>query len=495
MSLSKHIFKVGAWTGVSRILGFARDLMIAAVLGAGVLSDIFLAAFKLPNLFRDWLGEGALSVAFVPMFAEYKTRKNIAQYFASNAFSWLMLLLLVITILAQIFMPLVIMGLAPGFSSVPGKAEMTVFIARILFFYIFLVCGVGFMSAILNAFSEFAYAAMMPALLNVFMIGGLLFVKYFGLAGTGILYVLSAAVLVAGVVQLALLLWRLSRRQFGLKIIRPRMTGNMKTLFKRIGVGFIGTGFYQINIVLGTLVASFQSGAISYLYYADRMVQLPFAIIGLAAGTVLLTSLSDAIKRKNMNSVYRQQNAVMTGTLIWIFPAMFGLIALAVPIMQFVFERGAWTHAATLATAAAIMIQALALPAMSTSQIYQKTLYAAKDMKTPVKLSVISLFVSAAIYIALFHWIGYLAVPVGSVVGGYLRNTLLVAACRRRGLFKMSGASMRRIAVFLCLAAVMGAGLWLARGAITGLTSLVLAIALAGAFYMPVALFINRKVK
>ncbi|MCL2737601.1 MAG: lipid II flippase MurJ, partial [Alphaproteobacteria bacterium] len=235
MSLHKHIFKVGAWTGVSRLLGFVRDLFIAAVLGAGVLSDIFFAAFKLPNIFRDWLGEGALNVAFVPMFSGYKSRPNIASYFASNTFSWLMLVLLGVTIIATIFMPLILMGGLPGFSAVPGKMELTVIIARILFFYIFLVCGVGFLSAILNAFSEFAYAAMMPALLNAFMIGGLVAAVHFGIADERALYILSAAVLIAGLAQVAILLWRLRARKFGLRIIRPRVNQRMKTLFKRIG--------------------------------------------------------------------------------------------------------------------------------------------------------------------------------------------------------------------------------------------------------------------
>jgi putative peptidoglycan lipid II flippase len=389
------------------------------------------------------------------------------------------------------------MGIAPGFSTVPGKVELTVIIARIMFFYIFLVCGMGFLSAVLNAFSEFAYAAMMPVLLNVFMITGLLIAKYSGFVGEGVLYILSAAVLIAGLVQMAVLLWRLRRRQFGLRIIRPRLTKRTRTLFKRIGIGFVGTGFYQVNILLGTLIASFQSGAISYLYYTDRMVQLPFAMVGLAAGTVLLTSLSDAIKRKNMQSVYRQQNAVMSGTLIWILPSMVGLFVLAVPIMQFVFERGAWTHAATLATAAAIMIQCWALPAMSTSQIYEKTLYAAQDMKTPVKMSIISLIVSATVYISLFGWLGYLAVPAGFVVGSHLRNTLLILACRRKGLFKLSGETLRKCVLFGILSAVMGAALWSAKntGLIDGLFPLFAAIGLSAAFYMPVAFVIKKKMK
>jgi len=168
-----------------------------------------------------------------------------------------------------------------------------------------------------------------------------------------------------------------------------------------------------------------------------------------------------------------------------------------VPIMQFVFERGAWTHDATLATAAVIMILCIGLPAMSIGQIYQKTLYAAQDMKTPVKMSIISLVVSGALFIALFPWIGFLSVPVGTVVGGYLRDALLIIACRRKGLFKVSAQTLRKCAMFLGLSFAMGVGLWAVRdaGLITGLFSLGAVIALAAALYMPIALLVNKKLK
>ncbi|MCL2369489.1 MAG: hypothetical protein FWC83_02330, partial [Alphaproteobacteria bacterium] len=281
MSNNKHIFQVGFFTGISRALGFVRDVLIANIMGAGFLSDIFLTAFRLPNMFRDWLGEGALNVAFVPMFGEHKGKKSQAAYFASNAFSWLMLGLLFITILMLIFMPLVIMGIAPGFAATPDKTELTILISRIMFGYVLLVCGMAFLSGILNAYREFAIAAAMPALTNVFMIGGLLFAAVSVSVPVSVLFILSFAVLLSGIVQIIILWRRLKNRNFGLRLIRPRLTPKMKILFKRIGIGFIGTGFYQISMIVGIFIASFQVGAVSWLYYADRMVQLPFAMIGL----------------------------------------------------------------------------------------------------------------------------------------------------------------------------------------------------------------------
>lgn len=359
MKLGKHIFGVGAMTGISRIFGFIRDMLIARVLGAGRLSDIFLAAFKLPNLFRDLLGEGALSAIFIPMYTDLKKDDN----FAKNVFSWLMVMLLGITLVFEIFMPLVVWILAPGFDAEPGKMEMTVTISRIMFFYVIFVCGSAFLSAILNAFSRFLLAAFMPVMLNIMLICALLFAWYIG-AGDTTLYIMAGTVVLSGIVQLLVLWSRVRRRHFGLRLVVPRWTPGIKSLFRRLGISIVGNGFYQITIIVGTLVASFQSGAVSWLYYSDRIVQLPFAMIGLAVGTVLMSSISNALADKNMRSVYIQQNSSMRRSLMLILPCVAGLVVLAHPIIKFLFEYGAWTPASTHAVAMAIMIQAFVLPAM-----------------------------------------------------------------------------------------------------------------------------------
>ncbi|MCL1902410.1 MAG: murein biosynthesis integral membrane protein MurJ [Alphaproteobacteria bacterium] len=496
MSLAKHIFKVGAWTGVSRVLGFVRDLLIASTIGAGRLSDIFLTAFRLPNMVRDLLGEGALSLAFVPMFSEHKNRKVIGPYFASNVFSWLMLLLLCITIVATIFMPVIIWAIAPGFASDPGKMELTITASRILFVYVILVCGSGFMASILNAFSEFAIAAMMPALLNVFIIGALILAMHLGV-DENTLYLLSAAVIFSGIVQFFILWRRLRARKFGLRLIRPRVTPHVKTMMRRIGIGFVGSGFYQLNILVGSLIASFQTGAVTWLYFADRMVQLPFAIIGLAAGTVLLTTISDALCAKNFDKIYHQQNQTLRSTMMLTMPCVAGLIALAFPIIHLIFERGAWTPESTIMVAIAMSIQALALPAMTTSQVFSRTLFAAQDMKTPIRINVITIIIDIIIMLALVKWIGFLVVPIVTVFGGWLRNTWYRIECRRRGLYKTLPGTNRALFAFGALAAVMGGGLWLANaaGLITGIFTLGIAIAAGGAVYLPVAWIANKKIK
>jgi putative peptidoglycan lipid II flippase len=265
----------------------------------------------------------------------------------------------------------------------------------------------------------------------------------------------------------------------------------MRTAFRRLGVGLFGTGFYQINIIIGTLIASYQAGAVSWLYYSDRMVQLPFAIIGLSVGTVLLTSISNAMAEKNMPSVYAQQNAAFRQSMMLTLPCMIGLFVLAMPIIQFLFQHGAWTSESTLAVARAMMIQSLVLPAMTTSQIYSKTLFAAQDVRTPVKSSMIGLGVSTAIYLGLFSFIGYLAIPVGGVVGGYVKNWFLLRECRRRNLFKILPKTKRAMAGFIVLSVVLGAALWFIQ--ITNIWILMGAMAIFGVIYLPLAWIINKK--
>lgn len=485
MKLSRNIFGVGAMTGISRIFGFVRDMLIARVLGAGRLSDIFLAAFKLPNLFRDLLGEGALSAIFIPMFADSKRDRN----FANNVFSWLLVVLLGLTIIFEIFMPAFVCILAPGFSADPGKLEMTVVISRIMFWYVIFICAAAFLSAVLNAFSKFILAAFMPVMLNIMLICALLMSAWF--APTTVLYIMAATVVLSGILQCAILWGRIRSGNFGLRIIRPRWNGQIKSMLQRFGVSIVGSGFYQITIIVGTLVASFESGAVSWLYYADRIVQLPFAMIGLAVGTVLMSSISNAIADKNMRSVYIQQNSSMRRSLMLIIPCMVGLFVLAEPIIKNLFQYGAWTPESTHAVAVAIMIQCLVLPAMLISQIYSKTLYASQDVKTPVKTSMVSLGIAAIIYVGLFYHLGYLAIPVGVVISGYVKNMLLARACKRRGLIHIDGRTIRATIGFVLWAVVLGVGLWFAP--VDNIISLCVAIAVYGILYLPVAYIMDRK--
>ncbi len=484
MKLGRNIFGVGAMTGISRIFGFIRDMLIARFLGAGRMSDIFFAAFKLPNLFRDLLGEGALSAIFIPMYTDMKKDEG----FAKNVFSWLMVILLGITIIFEIFMPLVIWALAPGFSEDPGKMQLTVTIARIMFFYVIFICGAAFLSAVLNAHSRFLLAAFMPVMLNILLICALVASVLYG--NQYIIYVMAATVVLSGILQFFIMWQRIRSKHFGLRLIIPHWNNQIKNLFKRFGVSLVGSGFYQITIIVGTLVASWQSGAVSWLYYSDRMVQLPFAMIGLAVGTVLISSISKALTDGNMRSVHLQQNSSMRRSMMLIVPCMVGLFVLAEPIIQILFQHGAWTPESTRAVALAIQIQCLVLPAMLISQIYSKTLYASQDVVTPVRTSMISLGVATVIYLLLFPFIGYLSIPVGVVISGYVKNYLLGRVCRKRGLVKTDKKTIFAIISFAIIATIMGIGLSTVN--IVNVWWLVAAISVFGILYLPTAFIIDR---
>ena len=484
MKLGRNIFGVGAMTGISRIFGFIRDMLIARFLGAGRMSDIFFAAFKLPNLFRDLLGEGALSAIFIPMYTDMKKDEG----FAKNVFSWLMVILLGITIIFEIFMPLVIWALAPGFSEDPGKMQLTVTIARIMFFYVIFICGAAFLSAVLNAHSRFLLAAFMPVMLNILLICALVASVLYG--NQYIIYVMAATVVLSGILQFFIMWQRIRSKHFGLRLIIPHWNNQIKNLFKRFGVSLVGSGFYQITIIVGTLVASWQSGAVSWLYYSDRMVQLPFAMIGLAVGTVLISSISKALTDGNMRSVHLQQNSSMRRSMMLIVPCMVGLFVLAEPIIRILFQHGAWTPESTRAVALAIQIQCLVLPAMLISQIYSKTLYASQDVVTPVRTSMISLGVATVIYLLLFPFIGYLSIPVGVVISGYVKNYLLGRVCRKRGLIKTDKKTIFAIISFAIIATIMGIGLSTIN--IVNVWWLVAAISVFGILYLPTAFIIDR---
>ena len=485
MKLGRNIFGVGVMTGISRIFGFIRDMLIARFLGAGRLSDIFFAAFKLPNLFRDLLGEGALSAIFIPMYTDMKKD----DYFAKNVFSWLMAILLGLTVIFEIFMPLVIWGLAPGFAEDPGKMQLTAVIARIMFFYVIFICGAAFLAAVLNAHSRFLLAAFMPVMLNIMLIGALLASMWYG--NQYILYVIAGTVVLSGIIQFWTLLSRIRQKHFGLRLILPHWNDQIKSMFKRFCVSLVGSGFYQITIIVGTLVASWQSGAVSWLYYSDRIVQLPFAMIGLAVGTVLMSSISKALTDKNMRSVYIQQNSSMRRSMMLIIPCMVGLFVLAEPIICFLFQHGAWTPESTHAVALAIKIQCLVLPAMLISQIYSKTLYASQDVKTPVTTSMVSLGVATVIYLTLFWFIGYLAIPVGVVISGYVKNFLLRRVCFKRGLVKTDRKTLWSIMSFMMISVALGAVLYMipARN-IWEMGALICGFAI---MYLPIAYIVDRK--
>ncbi|MEX2319491.1 MAG: murein biosynthesis integral membrane protein MurJ, partial [Bauldia sp.] len=287
MSLLRNFTTVGGATGVSRILGFVRDILIAGVFGAGPIADAFFVAQRLPNLFRRLFAEGAFASAFVPLFAKAHENEGpeASRRFAEEALAALAATLLVITVVAEIGMVWLTFGLAPGFAAEPEKFDLAVLLSRIAFPYLFLVSIVALLSGMLQSVGRFAAAAFSPVLLNSILIAtlGVIYLSGVGESVAAGIW-LATAVTVAGVVQLAVLWYVCERAGLKIRLIRPRWTPNVRRLAKLAGPSVLAGGVVQINVVVGTIIASLQAGAVSWLYYADRLYQLPLGIVGIAIG-------------------------------------------------------------------------------------------------------------------------------------------------------------------------------------------------------------------
>ena len=343
MSLFKSIATFGGFTLISRITGFLRDVVLANVLGAGVISDAFFVAFKLPNFFRSLFGEGAFTTAFVPMFSQKLAvgEKQNGLRFAAKAISVLAFFLVLFIILMEIFMPAVVIALAPGFAENGGKVALAVDLSRITFPFLLFVSIVSFQSGILNSFGRFAAPASSPIILNLIMAASAFMFAPFGITPA---YGIAIGVTVAGFLEVLWLAYFLRREGV---FIRPQLSisqnikdPEIKTLFRRIAPGMVGAGVYQINMFVDTVLVSLVgTGAISWLYYANRLQQLPLGVVGAAIGVALLPILSKQLKTNNLEEArHTQDKAVEYGVLLSL-PAAVMLVILAEPIINVLFQQ------------------------------------------------------------------------------------------------------------------------------------------------------------
>jgi len=470
MKLYRAFATVGGLTMVSRVLGFARDILIAAVLGTGAVADAFFVAFRFPNLFRRLFGEGAFNSAFVPLFAKRLEGDGpqAASSFAEEALAGLLFVLLIITALAEIAMPWLMYVLAPGFSGTPEKFDLAVLLTRIAFPYLLCMSLVALLSGALNALGRFSMAAAAPILLNVVLISAMLLAAGLGLSDTpqsGI--ILAWGVAVAGVIQLAAL-WIAARRaglHFRLKA--PRLSPDMKHLV-RLGVpGLVSGGVTQLNIVVGTIIASLQAGAVSYLYYADRLYQLPLGIVGVAVGVVLLPDLARNLRAGNHASVMDNQNRSVEFALLLTLPAAVALAVAAEPIIRVLFERGAFTASDTLPTAAALAAFALGLPAFVLIKVLQPAFFAREDTRTPMRYAVWNMLLNVAGSVALFFlfqglgWMPHVGIAIATTLSAWANVCLLWSALDSRGHFEADDRLRRNLRMIGSASVIMGAAVWL----------------------------------
>lgn len=445
MRLLSAIATIGGYTLASRVLGFVRDILIAALLGAGPVADAFFVAFKLPNFFRRLFAEGAFAAAFVPHFTRILTEDgaDAARHFCERVLSVLLAVLLVFCTAMQIAMPWAMYLFAPGFAADPDKFDLAVELARIAFPYLLFVSLVSQLGGVLNALDRFAAAAAAPILLNLSLILCLI-----GLAPMletpG--HALAWGVFAAGVIQFLWLIEACRRAGVVFRLPRPRLTPPVKRLMAKILPGAIGAGVQQINLVIGVILASLlPTGAISYLYYADRIYQLPLGVIGIAVGTALLPLLSRQLREGDEAGGQASFNRALEFSLLLTLPAAAALIVMPGPIVAVLFERGAFDAGSTAATASALAAFSLGLPAFVLVKVLAPGFFAREDVVTPVKIALVSVAANIALSAALLVPLQHVGLALATSAASWLNAFLLAFVLRRRGQFGMDSRLRRRL--------------------------------------------------
>lgn len=436
MSLVKSSILVGGLTMLSRVFGYTRDLLIASKLGAGPVSDAFFVAFRLPNLFRALFAEGAFNAAFVPMFSKIKDKQE-SKDFAENIFAIMLIFLFSFTLIAQFFMPQLVLGLASGFEVGSEKFELAVNLTRITFFYLFFVSLVSLLGGVLNSLKKFAAFASAPVLMNFCMIATLL---YFSETLELSAYALSWSVFAAGVVQFVWLYYFCARNGFALIPKSPKLTKKTREMFRKMLPVMIGAGVLQINLVINTQIASyFADGAISTLYYADRLSQLPLALIGTAMGTVLLPTLSRYHGDGDNSKAADVQSRAFEFAWLLGLPACVGMIVLAEPIIAVLFERGAFTAADTAKVSSALIAYSVGIPAFILVKIFIVPFYARGDTKTPVIIGGFCILVNLAVSLSLIYLadLTYMALAIATSVSSWVNFLLLITVLGVRDVYKL----------------------------------------------------------
>jgi len=424
MNLIKSTSTFGFFTLISRILGYLRDLLIAIYLGSGPIADAFFVAFRIPNTFRRLFSEGTFNAAFVPSYSsELVSGKQIAQKFANNIFNLLLIGLLLIVLVVEIFMPSFVFIIAPGFSDNSDKFDLTISLTRITFPFLLFVSLSSFFSAILNSHNKFAVASAAPIILNIFLILVLFFQSYLN---DDLVFYLSYVVTFAGIVQLIFLLF------FIKKFYLPKITFNFKVdykvklFFKKLLPSIFSSGVTQINILVGTIIASFQASAVSYLYYADRIYQINLAIAGIAIGVVLLPNLSKHIQSNNKKKIDFIQNKALELSLFLSLPATIALLIASEEITSSLFGYGSFDLLSVKNSSNALFYFALGLPAFSIIKIFSSFLFARHNTKIPFYFSFFSVIMNIVISLYFFDKLGFIIIPIATTISSWLNALLLL---------------------------------------------------------------------
>ncbi|HEV3052774.1 MAG TPA: murein biosynthesis integral membrane protein MurJ, partial [Longimicrobium sp.] len=457
----KGILTVGGWTMASRVLGFARDMLIAARLGAGPLADAFFVALQLPNLFRRLFGEGAFNAAFIPAFAGTlatqgpQAARDLAERMLALMTVWLSFLVL----LGNLAMPQLLALMTPGFGAVPAKLALAVELARITFPYLLLICLTALVSGVLNGLDRFAAAAAAPIFFNLVSMAALFVLTPYVATPA---HALAWGVTVSGVVQLGLVLWATARAGMALRLWRPpSLTPEVRAVLRRMGPGVLGAGVTQLNVVVGLMIASvLPAGAVSYLYYADRIGQLPLGVIGAAVSTALLPLLSRQLRAGERLSAHRSMNRAVEFALVLCLPAAVGQAAAALPLVETLFQRGAFGPAETHGTAAALSAYALDLPAFVLVKVFAPGFFARGDTAAPVRIGMMTVAVNITLTWVLSRWFSHVGVALATTLSAWFNAVMLGGTLVRRGQLLPDRQLRQRSPRLLLAALLMGGALW-----------------------------------
>ncbi|MFT3988681.1 murein biosynthesis integral membrane protein MurJ [Aestuariivirga sp.] len=471
MSLLKSAATVGGLTMVSRVLGFVRDQLVAFAIGTGPVAEAFFVAQRFPNLFRALFAEGAFNSAFVPLFAKRVEGEGEAgaHRFAVEVFSALLTWLVIFCAAAMVAMPLLMHVLAPGFAADPPKFQLAVALTVICFPYLLFMSLTALQSGVLNSLHRFTAAAAAPILLNLVMIVSNVVAWWFqtgNSAATG--YIFAWGIFASGIAQYALL--AIACRRAGMPLFPrfPKLTPDVKRVFYLSIPGIVSGGIMQINLVIATMIATTIDRAVSYLYYADRLYQLPLGVIGVAIGVVLLPDLSRKLRAGNTDGALNVQNRSLELSLFLTIPAAVALMAIAAPILHTVFEHGAFRREDTLAVAPAVLAFAAGLPAFSMTKVFQPGFYAREDTATPMRFAIISVVVNVVASFTLSRFFGHVGIAMATTLAAWVNCAQLGITLQRRGFFTMDQRMKQRLPRIvlsgLGMGAVLLAGVWLFQG-------------------------------
>ncbi len=441
--IAKAASVVGGATFLSRVFGFIRDMVVAQFFGAGLATDAFFVAFRIPNLLRRLVGEGSLTASFIPVYTEYINQrpKKEGDELVNTSFSLLALLLIVVVGLGIVFSPWIVKVMAYGFSQEPEKFRLTVLLNRVMFPYIFFIGLVALAMGVLNAWKHFAAPALAPVLLNIAIIACALL--FSGLLEEPIL-ALAIGVLIGGVAQLLLQIPFMWKRGIS---FRPQFTFShpgVKRVASLMAPSILGLGVTQFNVLISTFLASYlPEGSVSYLYYADRLLEFPMGIFAIAIATAVLPTLSEYSARNNLQGLKETVSFALRLVFLVTLPAMVGLIVLRHPILNLLFRRGAFTALSVDMTAQALLYYALGLAGFAGVRVIVPAFYSLQDTKTPVKVAFLALLANAGFGIIFMFPLRHGGLALATSVAAALNFILLLVVLKRR-LGRMGAARILR---------------------------------------------------